>query len=164
MPSRIFDCVLAPKPLSLATAPESHAAFRSSTVLIFRLSWSAFTFLGPTPGSRSISTSPGRDRGAKLLEVGQPAGRDQRGDLLLERLADAADLAEFLLLHHLLEVAAQLPDGAGRGVVGVGAEGVLPLELQKGADLIERSSDFVLRHEEPPGLPVRIPDGRTRAE
>src|SRR5262249_4455266 len=87
---------------------------------------------------------PRRDRGAELLQVREFPSGHECADLLLEGFADAADLAELLLLDQLLEVSLELADGASAVVVGVGAECVLALDSQQSADLVEGVRDFVL--------------------
>ena len=60
----------------------------------------------------------------------------------------------------VVEVAVELLDGAGGVVVGVGAERVLALQFEQGADLVEGGGDFVLGHGWlRRGGGVRIPDG-----
>ena len=87
-----------------------------------------------------------RDRLPQLFEVRQPAGADERRHLLLDGLADAADLAERAVRDHCFEVARELADGPRGGRVGAGLEVVLALHLQQHADLFERGGHVVGRH------------------
>ena len=84
-------CVFAPKPLSLATSPPRTRPSASSMVSIFRAVVQGLHLLRPEARQAQHLDQPGGDRRAEVVEVRQPAGRDERGDLLLQRLADAAD-------------------------------------------------------------------------
>ena len=57
------------------------------------------------------------------------------------------NVAELPGRDHFAEVVFELLDGAGGVVVGVAAEGVLALEFQQGADLVEDGGDLVFVHE-----------------
>ena len=114
IPSRIFCLRLRAEALELGDLARARTRpSASSMVSMPRLSWSAFTFFGPIARQAEHLDQPRGDRGPQLLEVRQLAGGDERGDLLLERLADAADLAELPVGDELLQVAGELLDGAG---------------------------------------------------
>jgi hypothetical protein len=70
------------------------AASSSSTVVMPSSSWSFLTFLGPTPGRLSMATRPGGTEALRFLVVGEGAGGDEGGDLVLERFAEALEFAE----------------------------------------------------------------------
>ena len=78
--------------------------------------------LGADAGEPEHLHEPGRNRRAEVFEIRQFPGRDERGDLLLKRLADAANFAELLLGNDQLQVAFDLLNGSRRVVIGVAAE------------------------------------------
>src|SRR5262249_4157955 len=69
----------------------------------------------------------------------------------------AGNLAEFVGGDQLGERRFELADGAGGIVVSVTAEGILSLQFQEGADLIEDGGDVILIHGGNPKSETRNP-------
>ena len=69
----------------------------------------------------------------------------QRRDLLDQRLADAANLAELPATMSSFRSPSNLLNGCRR-VIGVAAKGVLALQFQQGADLFQRGGNIVFGH------------------
>ena len=105
-------------------------------------------FLRPQAGNANHLQEPGRRLLAQLLEEGQSSGLYQRRDLVLERIADPADLAEPSLGDEGGEVRFEGFDGHGLPfVVGLGSgNGFLALQLEQCTDLAERSGNAILVH------------------
>ncbi len=74
----------APRPALCATLPASAASRNDSSESIPSSECSSRARLGPSPGSRVIAISPGRDLRAQLLRRRDRARVDQREDLLLQ--------------------------------------------------------------------------------
>ena len=93
--------------------------------------------LGPDPRQSHHLDQSRRDLPAELLQVRERPGGDQRRDLVPQRLPDPAVVGEPVRGDHLLEVGVELADGPGAVPVGRHPEGVLALEFEQGADLVE---------------------------
>jgi hypothetical protein len=90
----------------------------------------------------------GGNRGFQLLVVGQPAGGDEDGDLLLERVAETLHLSQALFGDERFQRFGKAFEGA-RGVgVGPGLEGVFALQFQEHADLLKDLRHIVFGHGE----------------
>ncbi len=147
IPSRIFAWVFAPKPFCFATSPDSHAAFSFSIDVDAECVVKRLHLLRPQPRQAEHRHQPGGNRGAQVVEVRQRAGGDERGDLLGEGFADAADVSESVPSATIcLRSPGKLLNEPRRVVVGVGAEGVLALQFEQGADLVERVGHVVFGH------------------
>ena len=81
---------------------------------------------------------------AEPLEIGHPARRDELGDLVGDRLADARDLRRRPVPEGDDEVDRAPTDGIGRPVVGDRLEGELALDLEDVADLVEDSGEVTV--------------------
>ncbi len=142
----MFVCVFSPNPFSPATLPSLHASSSCSTVSIPSSSCSALIFFGPSPGISSIATSPGGVAAFKLLVILQLAGRNQLGDLLLQRLADALHLPQPLLGHHLFQRLAQRLNRPRRVQIRRRLERILPLQLQQRRNADQHFRYLILVH------------------
>src|SRR5262249_48817186 len=87
-----------------------------------------------------------------VLVKGQVAGGDQGGDLVAERFADARNLAELARGDDVVQVRLHLFDGSRRVEVSATAKGVLALQLQDGADLVEDGGDLLFVHDGSPAV------------
>ena len=94
----------------------------------------------------SIATKPGGDRRLEILVILQAAGGDEFGDLLLERLANAFELAQARFGDQLVERLAQGLDRAGGVLIGAGLERVLTLQLQQRPNADQHFGYLVLVH------------------
>ena len=106
----------------------------------------AFHFLRPEALDFQQGWKSRWQRGLEFVEIGQGAGGDQAGDLVLERLTEALEFTEAVLGHELLQRLGQPLKNAGPIVVGSGLEGVLSLQLQQCTDLRQHRGDLVLVH------------------
>ena len=105
-----------------------------------------------------------RHRLAKLVEVRQPPRRHECRDLRLERIADAANVADGLVRNDLFEVAFELRDRPRRIVVRPALEVVLAFQREQRANFIEHSRHFVFRHRYFPQMKRPQPRGGMLAE
>jgi len=85
-----------------------------------------------------------RDLRAKPLEIGHPAGRDELGDLVRDRLADARDLRRVAGPIGRDEVDRAPADRVGGTVVGDRLERELALDLEDVADLVEDAGEIAV--------------------
>jgi hypothetical protein len=92
-------------------------------------------FLRGQPGEVEQLEEAGWDGGFELIVVGEPAGGDEEGDLLLQRFADALEFRQAVFGDEGLERFGQAFERAGGRRIGPGLEGVLARELEEDADL-----------------------------
>ena len=86
-----------------------------------------------------------RDLGAKPLEIGHPAGRDELADLVADRPPDAGDLRRAAGAVRGDEVDRAPPDRVRGAVVGDRLERDLALDLEDVADLVEDPGEVAVR-------------------
>ena len=109
-------------------------------------SYRAFTFFGPSPGSRSISTSPAGTDARRSSRYGSwPVVTSvvifSRSASPIPRTSPSLPSAT-----SCFEVAGELARRSGRRCGRRWAEGVLALQFEQGADLVEGGGDVVLGH------------------
>ena len=98
---------------------------------------SSLTVFGPRPGISQHLDEARRDLLAELVVEPHPAGRDELGDLVADRLADTRHLRRRAGAVGCDEVDRTAPDRVGRPVVGNGFEDEFALDLEHVADLVE---------------------------
>ena len=103
--------------------------------------------LWPQPGDVEHRHQPRWDRGFQVLVILQAAGGDEFGDLLLERIADAFDVAHALFGNHFIQRLAQGLNGAGGVLIRAGLERILSLQLQQRRDVDQHFGYVILVHE-----------------
>ena len=98
------------------------------------------------PGNLEHLQQARRDGRLEFLVIGQLSGRCEFGDLFLQRLADALDLAQPVLRDDFVERLVQGFERARRIGIGARLERVLALEFEQHANLGEHSGDLVFVH------------------
>ena len=85
------------------------------------------------------------DLGPEAVVEAEAAGRDDLGDLVGDRLADAGDPRPRPAAVRLGDVDRAVGDGVGRPVIGHGLEDELALDLEHVADLVEDPGEVAVR-------------------
>src|SRR5579859_27091 len=98
--------------------------------------------LWPEVGNREHLEYAGRHVLAEVLIVVHLPGGNELADLLLQRLSDALDLAELLLLDKGSQIAGEALEGAGAILVGADFEGVFVLDLENARDRLQDLDDL----------------------
>ena len=147
MPSRIFCCVLAPKPFSSATWSGLAGGLELVEVVDAELVVEGLDLLGAESLDAQHLEQARRRLLAQVVEMGSWPVRCSSRMCSLQALADAAELAELAGLDGVGEVGFELLEGAGGVVVGVALEGVFALQFEEGADLVEGGGDLFFFHD-----------------
>ena len=139
IPSRILASVLAPKPLSLAILPDFAAARRSARLSILSVFVQRLDLLGTRPGMRKSATRPGGVLAPQLVIGGQLPRRGKLHDLGVHRVADPGHLLQAGRRRSSPEIAGQVHQRLGGGVVGPAPERVFAPDLEQGPHLVDES-------------------------
>ena len=145
IPSRISCSVRSDRPRTVRIRPASAAACELVHGRDPELLVELADGLRAEPGDLEELDEARRDLRAEPLEIRHPAGRHELGDLVADRLADAADLRRVAGAVGGDEIDRAAADRVGGAVVGDRLERDLALDLEDVADLVEDPGEVAVR-------------------